>query len=155
VDFLYNRTGKLGKQAIPYHSYRSYRFFRGRGAIMTYKFTSPAEQLGRTWKTIALSLPPDSPLAVPKGQWERRNGHIVATYTREELKLAVGMALWQQRAELETRLRRGLERLATASDSAEADQLLAHWDALNAAYDRVVATIRDLGLEAIGDGDGD
>ena len=122
---------------------------------MAYNFTSPTEQPGRTWKTITLSLPPDSSLAAPKGQWERRNGHIVATYTREELKLAVGVVFWQQRAELEARLQRGLEMLATAGDSAEADPLLAHWDALNAAYDRAVATIRDLGLESIRDGDGD
>ena len=122
---------------------------------MTYKFTSPTEQSGRTWKTITLSLPPDSSLGVPTGQWGRRNGHIVATYTREELKMAIGVALWQQRADLEARLQRGLELLATAGDSAEADPLLAHWDALNAAYDRAVATSRDLGLESIGDDDGE
>jgi hypothetical protein len=122
---------------------------------MTYTFTSPDEQPDQTWQTITLSLLPDSPLAVPAGRWERRDGHIVATYTREELKLAVGVALRQRRSELEARLQRELERLAVAGDGADADRMLADWDALSAAYDRVVATIRDLGFEAIGDCDVD
>ena len=122
---------------------------------MAYTFTSPDGQPDQSWQTITLSLPPDSPIAVPVGRWERRDGHIVATYTPEELKLAVGVALQQQQAELEARLERELERLAAAGDATEADQLLAGCDALNAVYDRAAAALRDLELETIGGGDGD
>lgn len=97
------------------------------------------------WKTT-LSLPGDTPLGVPAGNWERREGRIVATYTRQELIDAVGLALEQKRAALEGRLERGLAVLADATgcDDEEAERLLAHWDGLNAEYGRVVDRLQAL-----------
>jgi len=93
-----------------------------------------------TWEMITLSLPGDTPLGVPDGRWERRDGRIVATYTRDELKLAVGLALEQKHAELEARLAQGLEVLAAATgcDDDEAKRLIEHWDTLIVEYDRIV-----------------
>ena len=91
-----------------------------------------------TWQTITLSLPADTALAVPADprRWQRRDGLIIATYTREELTWAILLALEQKLRDLEARLEWKLETLAAATgcDAAEADQLLADWDALNAAY---------------------
>jgi hypothetical protein len=99
----------------------------GKAALQAEKHPGEADA---TWKTITLSLPGDTPLAVPAdpARWERRNGCIVATYTREELRLAVGLALEQKRAALEARLERGLEMLAWAAgrDAEEIEGLLAH-----------------------------
>ncbi len=104
-----------------------------------------------TWKTITLSLPGDTPLGVPDGRWERRDGRIVATYNRAELRVAVALALGQRRHELVTRLERGLEVLAAATgcDDAEAERLLAHWDGLNTEYDQVVEAMRAVGLDGV------
>ncbi|HEY74294.1 MAG TPA: hypothetical protein G4N99_13610, partial [Thermoflexia bacterium] len=43
-----------------------------------------------TGETITLSLPADTSLAAPSDstRWKRRNGHIVAAYTHEELTVA-------------------------------------------------------------------
>lgn len=106
-------------------------------------------QVETCWQMITLSLPRDTPLGVPNGQWERSDGRIIATYTREELTVAVGLALEQRRHELVVRLERGLEVLeaATGCDDAEADRLLVHWDGLNAEYDQVVEAMRAVGLD--------
>ncbi|MCP4542456.1 MAG: hypothetical protein GY832_35480 [Chloroflexi bacterium] len=94
---------------------------------------------------ITLFLPADTSLAVPSDptRWERRNGHIIATYARKELAVAVGLALGQKREMLETRLSRGLQvmRAATGCDDAKSDRLLAHWDALNAEYAEIVTKL--------------
>jgi hypothetical protein len=107
----------------------------------------PGEGEG-TWQTVTLSLPGDTSLAVPAdpARWERRDGCIVATYTREELRLAVGLALEQERAALEARLERGLEMLAQAAgrDAEEIEQMLAHWEALDAEYSAVVEKLREV-----------
>ena len=107
---------------------------------------------GVTWQSVTLSLPDDTPLPVPDDptRWERRNGRIIATYTRDELGTAVGLALEQKRAGLEARLERGLEVLAAATGcpDAEAERLLAHWDALDADYGVVIGMI----AEVIGNG---
>jgi len=125
---------------------------------MSYNFTlpnleapTPASAQVPTWETVTLSLPGDTSLGVPAGRWERRDGRIVATYNRAELRAAVSLALEQRRDELVTRLERGLEVLAAATgcDDAEAERLLAHWDALNAEYDRVVETMRAIGLDGV------
>jgi hypothetical protein len=63
--------------------------------------------------------------------------------------------LRQERLRLEAQLQKSLDMMAVVTDNAEAERLLAHWDALNAAYNRVMAKIRDLGLEADGGDDGD
>jgi len=110
---------------------------------MSYKFTSPGrtDAPGASWQTLTLSLPADTPLAIPPDRWERRDGdgRIVATYTRDELKLAVGLALEQKRAELEARLEQGLEVLAAATGcDDEAKRLIEHWDTLIVEYDRIV-----------------
>jgi hypothetical protein len=100
------------------------------------------------WRTVTLSLPGDTRLAVPvdPARWERRNGRIVVTYTREELRLAVGLALEQKRAALEARLARGLEVLARAADrnTEEIERLLAHWEALDAEYSALVEKLREV-----------
>jgi hypothetical protein len=117
----------------------------GKAALQADK--DPGDQ-DAAWQTVTLSLPGDTPLAVPAdpARWERRNGCIVATYTREELRLAVGLALEQKRAELETRLERGLEMLARAAgrDAEEIERLLAHWEALDAEYITVVEKLREV-----------
>ncbi len=98
-----------------------------------------------TTTTITLSLPADTSLAVPDDpdRWERRDGHIIAAYTREELAVTVGLALEQKREMLETRLARGLAIMeaATGCNAAEAGRMLAHWDALNAEYAATAATL--------------
>ena len=115
---------------------------------MSYKFTSPGrtDAPGTPWQTLTLSLPGDTPLAVPAGRWERRDGHIVATYDRAELRDAVGLALEQRRHGLEVRLARGLEVLAAATgcEDERAERLLAHWDVLSAEYDRVTAVLEEI-----------
>ena len=97
------------------------------------------------WETIALSLPPDTPLAVPAhpARWQRRDGRTLATYTREELALAVRLALEEQRRDLEARLEWALELLAasTGCDDAQAERLLAHWETLNAEYTATVTAL--------------
>jgi hypothetical protein len=45
--------------------------------------------------------------------------------------------------------------LAAVTDGAEAERLLDHWDALNVAYDWVMAKVRDWELEDDGGSDGD
>lgn len=69
------------------------------------------------WQTITLSLPADTVMPAPAAQWEQRDGRIVATYTREELTLAVGPALEQKRRDLEARLEWSLEVLAAVGRS--------------------------------------
>jgi hypothetical protein len=103
-------------------------------------------------ETITLSLPADTLLGVPAGRWERQGDRVVATYTREELRLAVGLALEGKRVALEVRVARGLEmlRAATGCADAEAERLLAHWDTLNAEYDRVMAGIKAIDLDMLG-----
>jgi hypothetical protein len=119
---------------------------------MAYKFTSPRgdtvtlpSREKDAWEAITLSLPGDSPLAVPDDphRWERRDERIVATYTREELAVAVGLALERKRGMLEARLERGRQVLqaATGCDDAEAEGLLAHWDALSAEYAATVTAL--------------
>ena len=98
------------------------------------------------WHAITLSLPADTPTPVPVGRWERQGDRIVATYTRQELALAVVLALQHVRHDLEARLERGLDLLSAATgDDVEAHRLLAHWDALNAGYDHLMARIATLG----------
>lgn len=111
---------------------------------------SPAKDAAE--ETITLSLPADTSLGVPAGRWERRGGFVVATYTREELRLAVGLALEGKRVALEVRMACGLEmlRAATGCADAEAERLLAHWDTLNAEYDRVTAGIKAIDLDMPG-----
>lgn len=113
---------------------------------MTYKFTSPGrtDAPSASWP-ITLSLPGDTSLGVPAGRWERHNGHIVATYTRAELRDAAGLALAQKRHGLEARLEQGLEVLAAATgcDDVEAERLLAHWSILNAEYARTTARLEE------------
>jgi len=112
---------------------------------MTYTFTPPRGDQKPTWGTITLSLPADTPLATPgdPDRWEQHGGRIIATYTREELKLAVGLALGQKRAALEARLERGLAVMETATGctGAEIEKLLQHWEALNEEYDRMLTRI--------------
>lgn len=117
----------------------------GKAALQVERSSGEADT---AWRTVTLSLPGDTPLAVPAdpARWERRNGCIVATYTREELRLAVGLALEQKRAALEVRLARGLEMLARAAgdDAEEIERLLAHWEALDAEYIIVVEKLREV-----------
>jgi hypothetical protein len=118
---------------------------------MTYSFTPP-EGRACGWRpiceTVALSLPADTPLAVPSdpARWERRNGRIVASYTWEELRVAVGLALEQKREALETRLERGLDlmRAAAGCDDAEAERLLEHWDSLVRQYGDLLSRIEQV-----------
>jgi len=121
------------------------------GLSAVQKSGADAGARGATWQTITLSLPDDTPLPVPGDPtcWERRNGRIVATYTRDELRAAVGLALEQKRAGLEARLEHGLAVMeaATGCADAEAGRLLAHWDALDLEY--------GVGLERIAEVMGD
>jgi hypothetical protein len=68
------------------------------------------------------------------------------------LRLAVGLALEGKRVALEVRMACGLEmlRAATGCADAEAERLLAHWDTLNAEYDRVMAGIKAIDLDMLG-----
>jgi hypothetical protein len=97
------------------------------------------------WDTLTLSLPADTVLAVPvdPARWQRRAGRIVVTYTREELALAVKLALEEKRHDLETRLEWALQILAAATgcDNAQAGRLLARWQALNAEYTATVTSL--------------
>ena len=43
-------------------------------------------------KRITLSLPGDTPVPVPGDQWQRVGDRIIATYSREELVIALGVA---------------------------------------------------------------
>jgi hypothetical protein len=114
---------------------------------MIYTFTPPAGNSAQdaTWETITLSLPADTPLAVPAdpARWERRNGRIIVSYTQEELRAAVGLALDQQRRGLEARLERGLEmmRAAAGGDDAQAERLSSHWNRLMDRYADLVGKI--------------
>ena len=102
-----------------------------------------ATAYGATWDTITLSLPPDTTMPVPAGQWQRQDGRILATYTPEELTLSVQLALEEKRHHLQTRLERELDVLAasTGCDDAEADQLLAYWETLNAEYAATITAL--------------
>jgi len=106
-------------------------------------YETQARAQGTTWKTITLSLPPDTAVPVPAGQWQRQDGRILATYTPEELTLSVKLALEEKRRHLQTRLERELDALAAATgcDDTQADQLLAYWDALNAEYAATVTAL--------------
>ncbi len=99
-------------------------------------------------KAITLSLPGDTSMAAPgdPDRWERRDGRIVASYTREELTLAVWLALDQKREWLEDRLTRGMAVLqaATGQGEDEAERLLAHWDALTVEYGATLAALATL-----------
>ena len=102
-----------------------------------------------TWDTVTLSLPGNTPLAVPADpeRWERdADGCIIATYTRDELKTAVALVLEQRRHRLEQRLERGLAmmREATGCDDAEVERLLAPWLKLNAEYDYIMQRIAEV-----------
>lgn len=92
---------------------------------------------------ITLSLPADTTMPVPAGHWQRQDGRILATYTPEELTLSVKLALEEKRRHLQTRLERELDVLAasTGCDDAEAERLLARWDALNAEYTATVTAL--------------
>jgi len=92
---------------------------------------------------ITLSLPPDTTMPVPAGRWQRHDGRILATYTRQELTLSITFALEQISADLETRLEWWLDILAasTGCDQAQADQLLARWDALNTEHTATVTAL--------------
>jgi hypothetical protein len=117
----------------------------GKAALQMEK--DPGDQ-DAAWQTVTLSLPGDTPLAVPAdpARWERRDGHIVATYTREELRLAAALALEQKRVALEARLARGLEVLVRVAsrDTEEIERLLTHWEALDAEYSAVVEKLREV-----------
>ena len=118
---------------------------------MTYKFVSPIGQMSQKCQVITLSPPSDTPLLHSKGQCERHNGQ--ATCALDELNEAA--MLRQERLRLEARLQKSLDMMAVVTDNAEAERLLAHWDALNAAYDQVIARCRNLDLEADGGDYGD
>jgi hypothetical protein len=70
-------------------------------------------------------------------------GHILATYTREELTLSITLALEQMSADLEARLEWWLDMLAasTGCDDAQAERLLAHWETVNAKYTATVTAL--------------
>jgi hypothetical protein len=120
---------------------------------MKYTFTPPGETGDpcTIWRTISLSLPADTHLATPgdPDRWEQQDGRIIATYTPEELGLAVGLALEQKRAALEVRLERGLAVMeaATGCTDARAERLLRHWQALNDEYSRVLARIQEVNAD--------
>jgi len=95
------------------------------------------------WDTITLSLPSDTAMPVPAGQLQHHDGRILATYTPDELDLAVELALEWELADLETRLEWWLHILAasTGCDDAQAERLLARWDALNTTYTATVTAL--------------
>jgi hypothetical protein len=104
---------------------------------------------------ITLSLPPDTHLGVPANpdRWERRNGRVVATYTRTELAWAVVLELSRQLSELDNRLERG-KQLLKEVDESEAEALHQHWDALDAERKRLALLqdeimVNDLGTRWI------
>ena len=82
-------------------------------------------------------------MPVPAGQWQRQDGRILATYTPAELDLAVELALEWKLADLEARLEYHLEVLAAATgcDDAQAERLLAYWQALDAEYTATVTAL--------------
>jgi len=82
-------------------------------------------------------------MPVPAARWQRHEGRILATYTRQELTLSITLALEQMSAGLEARLEWWLDILAasTGCDDAQSDQLLARWDALNAEYTATVTAL--------------
>ena len=86
-------------------------------------------------------------MPVPAGRWQRRDGRILATYTPAELSLSVALSLEQEMADLEARLEYYLDVLAasTGCDHAQAERLLARWDALNTAYTATVTSLAALG----------
>jgi len=43
------------------------------------------------WSVITLDLPPNTPVGLPGGRWERIEGRIRAIFTKEELVVALGM----------------------------------------------------------------
>ena len=100
---------------------------------------------GATWDTITLSLPADTTLAVPAdpARWQRQDGRILATYTPAELDLAMELALEWKLPDLEARLEYHLEVLAAATgcDDAQAERLLAYWQALDAEYTATVTAL--------------
>jgi len=102
---------------------------------------------------ITLSLPPDTHLGVSANpeRWERRNGRVVATYTRTELAWAVVLELSRQLSELDNRLERGKQLLKEADES-KAEALQEHWDALDAERKRLALLqdeimVKELGYE--------
>lgn len=111
------------------------------GAVPDRKRSATAQDA--PWDTIALSLPAGTPMPVPAGRWQRHDGCILATYTPAELDLAVELALEWKLADLEARLEYYLDVLAAATgcDDAQADRLLAHWDALDAEYTATVTAL--------------
>lgn len=100
---------------------------------------------------ITLSLPPDTHLSVPANpeRWERRNGRVVATYTRTELAWAVVLELSRQLSELDNRLERG-KRLLKEADESEAEALQEHWDALNAERKRLALLQDEIMVNELG-----
>jgi hypothetical protein len=94
-------------------------------------------------RDITLSLPPDTAMPVPAGQWQRQDGRILATYTPAQLDLAMELALEWKLADLEARLEYYLDVLAAATgcDGAQAERLLAYWQALDAEYTATVTAL--------------
>jgi hypothetical protein len=129
-----------------------------------YEFTPPPDDSGQAhlpldagkdiegeWEEITLSLPGDTPLAVPadEARWERRNGRIVATYERHELAWAVVQELNRRLSELEGRLRRGRDVITEAEES-EIGELREHWDALADDYARFMHLQNEIMLDELG-----
>ena len=87
---------------------------------MMYEFTPPPakahgppaleDKQSAAWGTVTLSLPGDTRMGLPPKHWERRGDRIIATYTSEELTLA--LALHRVRHGVEIRPERDLVILA-------------------------------------------
>ena len=75
--------------------------------------------------------------------WQRQDGRFLATYTPAELGLAIELALEWKLADLEACLEYHLEVLAAATgcDDAQAERLLAYWQALDAEYTATVTAL--------------
>lgn len=55
------------------------------------------------WKEVTFDLPGDTPLALPGGKWQRLdNGAIRASFTPEELEIALDLAAYQKAHAVET-----------------------------------------------------
>lgn len=104
-----------------------------------YKFTPPPIEKEERKPPVTLSLPGDTDIPVPAGQWRKVDGRIVATYSRAELWPALFLAFDKKRRELEDRLERGLQLMSevSADDDARAERLLTHWEVLNEEYTQV------------------
>ena len=138
-------------------------FYQTGGDLRTWIFDCASEVFGSitppgevpSRATVTLSLPADTSLGVPEDpeRWKRRNGRIVATYTRDELTWAVILALRVQKAKLEDQLECGLnilERATGCVDDAEAERLRAHWDAVSVQYHHLSAQLAEV-MEEITD----